>query len=74
MFQQSTSIIRSVSGGHRIRTERMCNNSGNVMFVNRDDMNSFRATLALQAIRLNSFCTHEILCTLAYQSAGVALC
>ena len=47
-----------------MRTERMCNNSGNMMSVNTDDM----CTCALQGIRLNSFCTHEILGTLAYQS------
>ena len=46
----------------------MCKYSGNAMSVTTDYMISLRATFALQAERLNSFCTHKTLGMLAYQS------
>ena len=38
--------------------ERLCENTGNMMPVSAENLNSLRATIALLAERLDSFCTH----------------
>lgn len=38
--------------------ESLCENTGNVMPVSAGNLNSLRATIALQAERLDSFSTH----------------
>ena len=54
--------------------ERLCENTGSEMPPSADKMNSLRATIALQAERFDSFCTHEISGMLACESAEAAPC
>ena len=55
-------------------SERACEQTGNVMPVSAGNMNSLRATSALQAEPLDSFCTYWISGMLACQSARAAPC